>query len=39
MHSVPGRQVLRFTMRDDTTLFLFVFRDEYLPMQAPHPHS
>ena len=29
-HGVPGRQVSRFSMRDDTTLFLFVFRDEYL---------
>lgn len=28
---VPGRQISRFTMRDDKTLFLFVFRDEYLP--------
>ncbi len=30
-HAVPGRQVSRFSMRDDRTLFLFVFRDEYLP--------
>lgn len=30
-HGVPGRQISRFTMRDDKTLFLFVFRDEYLP--------
>ncbi|HUP05615.1 MAG TPA: FAD-binding domain [Caldimonas sp.] len=36
MHSVPGRQVSRFAMRGDATLFLFVFRDEYLSMQAPH---
>ncbi|HSE67972.1 MAG TPA: FAD-binding domain [Gemmatimonadales bacterium] len=28
-HALPGRQVSRFTMRDDKTLFLFVFRDEY----------
>jgi 2-polyprenyl-6-methoxyphenol hydroxylase-like FAD-dependent oxidoreductase len=28
-HAVPGRQVSRFAMRDDKTLFLFVFRDEY----------
>jgi 2-polyprenyl-6-methoxyphenol hydroxylase-like FAD-dependent oxidoreductase len=35
MHSAPGRQVSRFTMRGDTTLFLFVFRDEYLPVPAP----
>lgn len=30
-HGVPGRQVSRFAMRGDRTLFLFVFRDEYLP--------
>lgn len=30
-HGVPGRQVSRFSMRNDKTLFLFVFRDEYLP--------
>ncbi|MGE0815932.1 MAG: FAD-dependent monooxygenase, partial [Vicinamibacterales bacterium] len=30
-HGAPGRQVSRFSMRDDRTLFLFVFRDEYLP--------
>lgn len=30
-HGVPGRQISRFTMRDDKTLFLLVFRDEYLP--------
>lgn len=29
-HGVPGRQVSRFSLRDDKTLFLFVFRDEYL---------
>jgi 2-polyprenyl-6-methoxyphenol hydroxylase-like FAD-dependent oxidoreductase len=29
-HGVPGRQISRFSMRDDKTLFLFVFRDEYL---------
>ena len=29
-HGLPGRQVSRFTMRDDKTLFLFVFRDEYM---------
>jgi 2-polyprenyl-6-methoxyphenol hydroxylase-like FAD-dependent oxidoreductase len=33
-HSVPGRQVARFAMREDTTLFLFVFRDEYLPIAS-----
>jgi len=29
-HAVPGRQISRFAMRGDQTLFLFVFRDEYL---------
>jgi 2-polyprenyl-6-methoxyphenol hydroxylase-like FAD-dependent oxidoreductase len=29
-HGMPGRQVSRFSMREDKTLFLFVFRDEYL---------
>jgi 2-polyprenyl-6-methoxyphenol hydroxylase-like FAD-dependent oxidoreductase len=30
-HGEPGRQVARFSMREDRTLFLFIFRDEYLP--------
>jgi 2-polyprenyl-6-methoxyphenol hydroxylase-like FAD-dependent oxidoreductase len=34
-HGVPGRQVSRFSLRDDKTLFLFVFRDEYLPIPLP----
>jgi 2-polyprenyl-6-methoxyphenol hydroxylase-like FAD-dependent oxidoreductase len=34
-HGVPGRQVSRWSMRDDRTLFLFVFRDEYLPAGTP----
>lgn len=29
-HGVAGRQVSRFSMRDDRTLFLFVFADEHL---------
>ncbi|MGA9343328.1 MAG: FAD-binding domain [Rhodanobacteraceae bacterium] len=29
-HAVAGRQITRLSMRDDKTLFLFVFRDEYL---------
>lgn len=29
-HSVPGRQISRFSLRQNQTLFLFVFRDEYL---------
>jgi 2-polyprenyl-6-methoxyphenol hydroxylase-like FAD-dependent oxidoreductase len=34
-HAVPGRQVSRFSLRGDRTLFLFVFRDEYLGDRAP----
>jgi 2-polyprenyl-6-methoxyphenol hydroxylase-like FAD-dependent oxidoreductase len=34
-HGVPGRQVSRWSMREDTTLFLFVFHDEYLPAGSP----
>ena len=34
-HGVPGRQISRFSMRDDKTLFLFVFRDEYLTDREP----
>ena len=34
-HGVAGRQISRFSMRDDTTLFLFVFRDEYVTSQSP----
>ncbi len=34
-YGVPGRQIFRFSMREDKTLFLFVFRDEYLPGESP----
>jgi 2-polyprenyl-6-methoxyphenol hydroxylase-like FAD-dependent oxidoreductase len=34
-HGVPGRQLSRFSLRDDKTLFLFVFRDEYLSAGDP----
>ncbi len=34
-HGAPGKQISRFSMRDDRTLFLFVFRDEYLPAPTP----
>ena len=34
-HSVPGRQITRLSLRDDKTLFLFVFRDEYLTSESP----
>jgi 2-polyprenyl-6-methoxyphenol hydroxylase-like FAD-dependent oxidoreductase len=33
-YGVPGRQVSRFAMRGDKTMFLFVFRDEHLPAGA-----
>ena len=36
-HGVAGRQVARFTMRGDRTLFLFVFHDEYL--EGAHPST
>ncbi|HEY4320073.1 MAG TPA: FAD-binding domain [Gemmatimonadales bacterium] len=29
----PGRQISRFTTRDDSTIFLFIFRDEYITIQ------
>jgi 2-polyprenyl-6-methoxyphenol hydroxylase-like FAD-dependent oxidoreductase len=34
-YGVPGRQIFRFSMREDKTLFLFAFRDEYLPGESP----
>lgn len=34
-YGVPGRQIFRFSMREDKTLFLFVFRDEFLPAESP----
>lgn len=34
-HGIPGREVSRFSMRDDKTLVLFVFRDEYLSTAVP----
>jgi 2-polyprenyl-6-methoxyphenol hydroxylase-like FAD-dependent oxidoreductase len=30
-HAVPGRLITRLSLRDGGTLFLFVFRNEYLP--------
>jgi len=36
-HGLPGRQISRFSMRDDKTMFLFVFRDEY--MRGDDPQS
>ncbi|HKV51243.1 MAG TPA: FAD-binding domain [Gemmatimonadaceae bacterium] len=34
-YGLPGRQVSRFSMRDDKTLFLLIFRDEYLHGDDP----
>src|SRR5215207_8837573 len=34
-HGVPGKQISRFSLRDDKTLFLFIFRDEYLTTENP----
>jgi 2-polyprenyl-6-methoxyphenol hydroxylase-like FAD-dependent oxidoreductase len=34
-YGVPGRQIFRFSMHEDKTLFLFVFRGEYLPGESP----
>ncbi len=34
-YGVPGRQIFRFSMRDDKTLFLFIFREEYLTTGRP----
>jgi 2-polyprenyl-6-methoxyphenol hydroxylase-like FAD-dependent oxidoreductase len=34
-HAVPGRQISRWSMRDDRTVFLFIFRDEYLITESP----
>ena len=34
-HAVPGRQVSRWSMREDKTVFLFAFRDEYLTGKSP----
>jgi 2-polyprenyl-6-methoxyphenol hydroxylase-like FAD-dependent oxidoreductase len=35
MHAAPGKQVSRWSLRDDKTLFLFVFRDEFLTADRP----
>lgn len=35
-HTRPGRQISRFALRDDRTLFLFVFRDELLGQASFH---
>ncbi len=38
-HSLPGRQISRFSMRDDRTLFLFIFRDEYMDSATEEPKA
>ena len=38
-HGLPGRQVSRFSMRDDKTLVLFIFRNEYLNLRHPSQES
>jgi 2-polyprenyl-6-methoxyphenol hydroxylase-like FAD-dependent oxidoreductase len=38
-HSLPGRQLSRFSMRDDSTLFLFVFRDEFIGPTHEEPKA
>jgi 2-polyprenyl-6-methoxyphenol hydroxylase-like FAD-dependent oxidoreductase len=34
-HGLPGRQISRFSMRDDNTMLLFIFRDEYMRGDDP----
>lgn len=38
-HSLPGRQLSRFSMRDDRTLFLFVFRNEFMDPAREEPKA
>ena len=38
-HGVPGRQISRFSMRNNKTLILFIFRSEYLAAQNPSDDS
>ncbi|MEZ4563735.1 MAG: FAD-binding domain [Thermomicrobiales bacterium] len=35
-YTIPGKQIARFALRDDRTLFLFIFAAEHLPGPAPH---
>ncbi len=35
-YSTPGKQIARFALRGDRTLFLFVFADEHLKGSEPH---
>lgn len=34
-HGVPGRQISRFSLKNDKTMFLFVFRNEYMTASTP----
>jgi 2-polyprenyl-6-methoxyphenol hydroxylase-like FAD-dependent oxidoreductase len=34
-YAQPGRQIARVSLRDDQTLFLFVFADEHMPTPEP----
>jgi 2-polyprenyl-6-methoxyphenol hydroxylase-like FAD-dependent oxidoreductase len=34
-HGLPGRQISRFTMRDDKTMFLFLMQDDYVGGDDP----
>jgi 2-polyprenyl-6-methoxyphenol hydroxylase-like FAD-dependent oxidoreductase len=36
LHSRPGRLASRFSMRDDRTMFLFIYADGTAPGPAPH---
>lgn len=38
-YGLPGRQISRFALRDDKTLFLCVFHDEHLPPGEREPRS
>lgn len=38
-HNVPGKQVARFTLRDDRTMFLFVFRSNEAIADDPESHK
>ena len=35
-YTMPGKQAARFAMRDDRTLFLFVFAADHPPLVEPH---
>ncbi len=34
-HALPGRQIARIALRDDRTMFLFIFRAELMPGSEP----